>query len=70
MNTATAAIDVVVSKIMESPFTTEGDRLMTLGFLDEALTKCRADVNKKTLKEAINSVSVKVSGFSGSPLDM
>lgn len=45
-------IDTVVSKIMESPFTTEGDRMLALSFLHETLTKCRVNVDKSSLEEA------------------
>ena len=63
-------IDVLVNKIKEAPFSTEGDRMMALAFLDEALTKCRADVDKTALKQVLSQCSSKISGFSSAPLEM
>jgi hypothetical protein len=62
-------IDNLVDKIKESPFSTEGDRLLALEFLNEALTKCRCDVDRTSLKKAFQLTLSKVEVFSSFPFD-
>lgn len=66
-------IDSLVDKVLESPFSSEADKMLCLSLIDEALTKSRADVDKSRLKSALaNSISSFQEGvfFSNAPLDV
>lgn len=63
-------IDSLVQAIMEAPFSSDGDRMLALNFLNEALVKLRVDVERANLEEALAKTIDLVKGFSAEPLEM